>query len=121
MTAEDVDRLERIIEDVRRRYAGDARVAIFEVAATESDAGLRLDGVTTEAAALEELLELARAGGPEPVIDRVRRLPDAGAGTPTHALVRAAVAPLYAEPRLSAPHVSQYVLGHRLHLLDRAG
>ncbi len=55
----------------------------------------------------------------EKLQDFISLQPDSTVGKERAALVRAALAPVYGEPRLSAAQVSQYVLGQRLEVLAR--
>lgn len=114
--------IDALIERVRERYAPDRRTAVFEIAYEVAGADLVLTGATTEAAAAGALvagaLELVGFGS---VVDHIRALPDPALAGRTHALVRAAVAPLLAAPRASATQVSQRPLGARVEILERQG
>jgi len=114
--------LEALVEAVRRELAPEPRTAIFEVRADLREDGLAFTGVTTESAAVAELLRRARAlPTPRSVRDEVVRLPDPALGPRVWAVVRAGVAPVHGAPDIRATQVSQYVLGARLHLLLAAG
>lgn len=114
--------LVRLIEEVRHAFVPDVRSGVFDVAGAEEDGAIVLAGRTTHAEAMERLLERVRRRYPRrELVDRVTRLPDAALGPTTSALVRAAVAPVYAEPRLPAPQISQVVLGMRVDVLSRSG
>jgi hypothetical protein len=89
------------------------------IAETEG-ARLVLRGQSTHPQAIADLVE--RLGGQGVIaVDEVMRLPDAALGESRHAVVRSAVAPVYAEARLPAPQISQLVLGMRVELLSRVG
>lgn len=111
---------EELIDAVQREYVPDFRSGIFDVQAAQRDGLVVLLGQTTHAAAVADLLDRLAAHGVA-AIDEVVRLPDAAIEGTRHALVRAAVAPVYAEPRLPAPQITQLVLGMRVELLARDG
>jgi gamma-D-glutamyl-L-lysine dipeptidyl-peptidase len=109
-----------ILEEIRRQYLPDSRWGVFDVRLEDDGGVLTLRGEATIAAAVEHaLLRLAETG--IDAADAVLRLPDPALGSERHALVRAALAPLYAAPSLPAPQISELVLGMRVELLSRTG
>jgi gamma-D-glutamyl-L-lysine dipeptidyl-peptidase len=117
-----VSRMRALIERIRERHALDPRISVFEVDVERTDDAVDLTGVTSEAAAAEELhREAALLEGAAPVRDRVRRLPHVEPGEPIHAVATAAVVPLLAGPTISETHVSQAVLGRTMTVLRREG
>lgn len=106
------------IDAVRRKYVPDFRSGVFDVEAEERGTHIVLRGQSTNPQAVNALVAQLRDQGLAPV-DEIMRLPDAALGTHRHALVRSAIAPVYAEPRLPAPQISQLVLGMRVELLSR--
>lgn len=116
------DAVVAVLDEVRAQHATDPRVVVFDVSAERHGSTITLQGCATAAEAVAEAAHrLSALAGVTGVTDEVRRLPDAALGTRTSALVRAAVAPVCAEARLSAGLASQYVLGHRLELLEQRG
>jgi len=114
--------LEVLVERVRREFAPEPRTAIFEVRLDPRDDGFAFTGVTTEAAAVDELLRRALALTPgRTIADEVVRLPDPVLGDAIWAVVRACVAPVHFAPDVRATQTSQYVLGSRLQLLLHSG
>ena len=112
----------RKIEQIRRRHVPDPRAGVFDIVLNETDGGIVVSGQTTQPDAMVELIALLSSGDPGiPITDLVIRLPDPDLGTGRSALVRAAVAPIYAEPRLPAPQISQAVMGVRIDVLSRDG
>ena len=107
-----VERLERDVADVARKYVPDARLGVFEVTVEPQ----RLNGCTTSRDALAALrriaAEAARAAD-------VRLLPDASVRDEPAAVVTAAVAPLLREPRITADRMSEALHGETLALLER--
>ncbi|HEX6135008.1 MAG TPA: SH3 domain-containing C40 family peptidase [Longimicrobiales bacterium] len=112
--------IETVIEAVREKHVPDFRSGVFDVVAEQHDGHVFLRGQSTHPHAVVELVSLLRDRGITP-IDEVIRLPDPTFGPARHALVRSAIAPIYAEPRLPAPQISQVVLGMRVELLSRIG
>lgn len=110
--------IDELIESVRLAYVPDFRSGVFDVQATPRGRELVLTGQTTHPEAVLALLQRLRTTGARPV-DCIVRLPDPLLGGRHHALVRAAVAPLYAQPRLPAPQISQLVIGMRVEMLAR--
>lgn len=102
----------------------DPRAGIFEVEVTSRGTGrkaaLVLTGQSTHDEAVLDLLTRLRDDGLV-VRDEVVRLPDPAVDGARHALVRAAMAPLYALPQLPAPQISELVLGMRVEVLSRVG
>ncbi|HEX2168508.1 MAG TPA: SH3 domain-containing protein, partial [Longimicrobiales bacterium] len=111
--------IDRTIESVRRQFVPDFRSGVFDVAAEEHDRKIVLRGQSTHSQAVDALVAMLRDQGLT-AVDEVMRLPDEALGASRHALVRSAVAPVYAEPRLPAPQISQLVLGMRVELLSHA-
>jgi gamma-D-glutamyl-L-lysine dipeptidyl-peptidase len=109
-----------LIEAVRLAHVPDIRSAVFDVRAEHQDGPVVLRGQVTHGAAVADLVARLQAAG-IPVVDEVTRLPDVSFATAPHALVRSAVAPAYALPRLPGTQISQLVLGMRVELLSREG
>ncbi|CAN5752239.1 C40 family peptidase [soil metagenome] len=109
-----------LIERFRRDQLHDWRSGVFDVYPEIRRQKAVLTGQSTDGAAVVRLLEFLRDHGVE-ALDEVMRLPDPSFGDSRCALVRSAVAPIYAEPRLPAPQISQLVLGMRVELLSRMG
>jgi len=107
-----IDRLERDVADVARKWVPDARLGVLEVA-VEPD---RLNGCTTSRDALAALRRIAADAGRAADI---RLLPDASVRDEPAAVVTAAVAPLLREPRITADRVSEALHGEPLALLER--
>lgn len=113
---------ESLIREVEREAIADPRMAVFDLEVGRDGDEIVLTGETTDSAALATLIDRLTAAYPDGAVrDAVLRLPDPGLGDATCALVRSAIAPVHAEPRIASTHVSQYVLGHRLDLLSRRG
>jgi hypothetical protein len=111
----------RVIDVIRQRHVPDPRAGVFDVAVEQRGDTLVLTGQTTQPAAVAELMASIAPAGDARVLDEIVLLPDPGLGEGRAALVRAAVVPVYAEPRLPAPQISQAVMGMRVDVLSREG
>ena len=109
-----MDKLERAIDDIRRKWVPDGRLGVFQVAV----AAARLSGATSSRPAQEALRSLATDAG---LAEDVRLLPDKGIGQDAAAVVTAALAPLLGDTRLDAARVSEALHGECLEVLERQG
>ena len=120
-----MDKIERAVDDIRRKWAPDGRLAVFEVSIASKvgaqdsgnvggqHAAPLLVGVTTSRDARDALRRLA---GETRLSEQIQLIPD-GAVAPA-AVVTAALAPLLGEPRLAAPRVSEVLHGEVLDVLE---
>lgn len=114
--------VEKLIEEVRAGHGLDPRSSVFDIRSLKRAGVVEFIGHTTEDAALADLVErAARAKGVTQVIDSVVRLPLGTGPDVQHGVVRAALAPVYAEPAVPAPQLTQLVLGSRVDLLAEQG
>lgn len=112
---------EEYIDAVRTERALDMRIAILDLRVEIRGSKLVILGATTEPGAVEDLIEkLTTLKSRKYIKDEVVRLPDESVGVDPHALVRAALAPVYGDPALPAPQTTQAVLGTRVEPLARA-
>ncbi|MFW6080080.1 MAG: C40 family peptidase, partial [Gemmatimonadota bacterium] len=113
-------RIHRLVADVRAEYESDPRTTVFDVRVERRGGRLVLTGETTEPGAADALYARVAAESDDlEVDDEIVRLPDPALGSSRWALVRAAVAPVHAAPKIASTQVSQFVLGHRLDLLSK--
>jgi len=106
-----VDKVERAVDDIRRKWVPDGRLGVFEISLLPKGVG----GVTSSRDARDALRRLA---GEEELVEKVQLLPDETV-TDAAAVVTAAVAPLLGAPQLSAPRVSEALHGESLDVLER--
>lgn len=121
-----MDKLERAIDDIRRKWVPDARLGVFEVVvapgvgvtrgAVAQHAAPLLTGATSNRDAQEALRKLAHGAG---LAEEVRLLPDRAMDGA--AIVTAALAPLLADTRLDSARVNEALHGEALEILDRQG
>lgn len=110
--------IDALIADATAEHSVDPRIAVIEVAATRKGKKVTLEGVTTVPQAVDALIERIRALPDVPTVtNKVRTLPD-DFGARSHAVVRSAIAPVYMRSDLRTGQISQYVLGHRVELLE---
>ncbi len=107
--------MQTTIEEVRRQYAPDRRVAIFQV---EADAQGTLSGKTNLPEAKMALLEKLKNKG-TPYTDSIQSLPAAVLGEQTYGVVTISVANIRSQPRDAAELATQALLGMPLHVLDK--
>lgn len=113
---------EDYIEEVRTLRNLDPRAALFDVRVEKKGSRLLLLGVTTVSGAVDNLIDrLAEIHNRRYIRDQIVRLPDASLEDANYGLVRAAVAPVYGDPALPAPQITQALLGERIEPLARAG
>ena len=106
-----MDKLDRDIDDIRRKWVPDTRLGVFQVAVAGA-----LTGATTSREAQEAVRRLAKGAG---LTEDVRLLPDTVVGQDRVAVVTAALAPLLGDTRLDSPRVSEALHGEALEILDR--
>ena len=107
-----VDRVDRDVADVARKWVPDPRLGVLEVTVEPE----RLAGCTTSRDALAALRRIAADAGRAADI---RLLPDTSVRDEPAAVVTAAVAPLLREPRIAADRLSEALHGEPLALLER--
>ena len=107
--------MQTIIEEVRRQYAPDRRVAIFQV---EADGQGTLTGKTNIPEARTALLEKLKSQG-TPYIDSIQSLPAEVLGEQTYGVVNISVANIRSQPRDAAELATQALLGMPLRVLDK--
>ncbi|MEX2155451.1 MAG: C40 family peptidase [Gemmatimonadales bacterium] len=116
-----MDKLERAVDDIRRKWVPDPRLGVFEVAIAPSvgaqHAAPLLTGATSSRDAQDALRRLARE---QSLAEEVRLLPDAPAGQDA-AVVTAALAPLHGTPQLATARVSEALHGETLAILEHQG
>jgi hypothetical protein len=115
-------RINALVEEVRRAHAPDPRLSVFEIEVEHVGSRLTLRGAISEPVAVEMLhRRLGTIDTTLEVVDEVVRLPAGVDEKESHALVTAAIAPMLAGPMVAESHVSQALLGHRLLVLRQRG
>src|SRR5438105_13463078 len=104
-----VDKVERAVDDIRRKWVPDGRLGVFEISLLPKGVA----GVTSSRDARDALRRLA---GGEELVAKVELLPD-GTVTDAAAVVTAAVAPPLSAPQLSAPRGTEALPGESPYVL----
>jgi cell wall-associated NlpC family hydrolase len=106
-----MDKVERAVDDIRRKWVPDHRLGVFEVSLLPKGVA----GITSSRDARDALRRLAGAEG---LVDQVTLLPNETVADGA-AIVTAAIAPLLREPQLTAARVSEVLHGETLDVLER--
>ena len=105
-----MDKIERAVDDIRRKWVPDGRLGVFEISLLPKGVA----GITSSRDARDALRRLAGEAG---LVEQIELIPN-GVVAPA-AIVTAALAPLLAEPRVAAPRVSEGLHGEVLDVLER--
>lgn len=106
-----MDKVERAVDDIRRRWVPDGRLGVFEVSLLPKGVA----GITSSRDARDALRQLA---GEEGLVDKVTLIPDESV-VDGAAIVTAAIAPLLREPQVTAARVSEVLHGETLDVLEQ--
>lgn len=113
-------KVDSVLDRIRDEYAPDPRISVFDVEVYEDGPVLSVVVVTSDPAAAEAVQgHLGDLETGELKISVIRLPVDNGGRS--HALITSAIAPMLAYPTVSAAHVSQALMGHRLMVLRRLG
>src|SRR5213592_1236761 len=107
-----VDKVERAVDDIRRKWVPDGRLGVFEVSLLPKG----IAGITSSRDARDALRRLANDAE---LVDKVELIPASANITAPAAIATAALAPLLAEQRVSAPRASEALHGEVLDVLER--
>src|SRR2546428_2078126 len=91
-----MDKVERAVDDIRRKWVPDGRLGVFEISLLPKGVG----GVTSSRDARDALRRLAGEAG---LVEKGELIPPADGVVDPAAIATAAPAPLLGEPRSSAP------------------
>jgi hypothetical protein len=105
-----MDKIERAVDDIRRKWVPDGRLAVFEVSLLPKG----IAGLTSSRDARDALRRLANDAE---LVDKVELIPNQIAEPA--AIVTAALAPLLPEPKIQAARVSEVLHGETLDVLER--
>lgn len=105
-----MNRINEILELVKRKYAPDKRTAIFNVAAVEKENIIILQGETNSIQAKEELLNRCKEQNLN-FTDEIQVLPTKDVAANSYGIINVSVANLKALPSHSSELVSQTILG----------
>lgn len=106
-----MDKVERAVDDIRRKWVPDNRLGVFQISLLPKGVA----GVTSSRDARDALRRLAATEG---LVEQVELIPN-DTLRDSAAIVTAALAPLLAEPQISAARVSESLHGERVTILER--
>jgi len=105
-----MDKVERAVDDIRRKWVPDGRLGVFEVSLLPKG----IAGTTSSRDARDALRRLAND---QELVDKVQLIPEEVVDPA--AVVTAALAPLQSEPKISAARVTEVLHGEVLDVLER--
>jgi len=109
-----------LLDSIKKQYAPDQRVALFEVESIRTPQGHILKGVTDRPEALETLRE-AMKGQEVAFMDSIELLPAASLADKTQGAIKLSVANIRSRPAHSAELVTQATLGMPVKILQKKG
>lgn len=108
------------IEEVKKEYAPDKRVALFNIEAEKTDDAYVLKGESNLPHAVDALKSRLSANNID-FSDRIQLLPSKELGTKTQAVIRVSVANLRSQPKHSAELSTQATLGTPVKVFKKEG
>lgn len=115
-----IDDLENLHASIKKEYAPDKRVDLFEIQFINKGNKSILKGTTTNTKALTVLLDSLKNRKLE-FTNHVRILPDTAVGNKTYAIGNNSVINIRSKPKHSAELGTQGLLGMQLRVLDKKG
>lgn len=115
-----VKEVNQMIKSIKKEFAPDKRVELFDIAVSEASNGLVLDGETTSKKAHEAFINKLE-NQQIAFEDHIRILPDAVVGEYSYAVGRNSVINIRSKPKHSAELGTQGLLGMNLRVLDKDG
>ncbi|WP_159950618.1 C40 family peptidase [Polaribacter septentrionalilitoris] len=112
--------LEGVNQNIKKEFAPDKRVIIYDIKIDSYDDNILLTGETNSKAAYEKLLDSLKSFEIN-FISKVRVLPDTVIGNNMYAVARNSVINIRSEPKHSAELGTQGLLGMSLKVLDKKG
>lgn len=111
--------INNLINEIKTKYAPDARTTVFSIVAKMENETLILSGETNLPLAKDELISQVKIGSTK-IVDNIEILPQAILGDRVFAVVNLSVVNLRKEPKHSAEMVTQSLLGTPLNVLKKA-
>ena len=119
-TNQDMAAFQSTYSSIKKKYAPDKRVVLFDIQPTVKNNRLLLTGETTSTEGIEILLDSLKQQNIS-FTNNIRILPDSAVGNTTHALGRNSVINIRSAPKHSAELGTQGLLGMELKVLDKKG
>ena len=117
---QDVSKYQNISNSIKKTYAPDKRVAIFDISLTQKGESILLKGESDQPKAVTELKQKLTDTGIK-IIDSINMLPDASVGEYKYAVVNNSVANIRSQNRHSGELATQALLGMGLKVLKIKG
>ncbi len=119
-TNQDMVAFQNTYSSIKKEYAPDKRVVLFDIEPTLKNNELLLTGETTSKKGIAILLDSLKQQN-IPFTNNIRVLPDSAVGNTTHALGRNSVINIRSAPKHSSELGTQGLLGMELKVLDKKG
>jgi hypothetical protein len=115
-----ISEIGHIHTSIKKEFAPDKRVELFDIQFSTSNRKIILTGETTSKKAFSILLDSLK-NRKLPFVNNVRMLPDSAVGNQQYAVARNSVINIRSEPKHSAELGTQGLLGMSLKVLDKKG
>ena len=117
---DDLQQLQTLNDSLKKIYAPDKRVAIYDISLSSDADQIKITGETDQAEAIATLIELLKTNGKK-IENLTRVLPDSTVGQWKHALVNNSVANIRSTAKHSGELATQAILGTPLKVLKIEG
>jgi len=117
---QDISKYQSISDSIKKSYAPDKRVAIYDINLNSNQNKIILKGESDQPKAVEVLKSEIIASGVQ-IIDSINILPDASVGDTKYAVVNNSVANIRSQNRHSGELATQAILGTGVKVLKIAG
>ncbi len=116
-----ISEMDNITSEIKKEFAPDKRVELFDIRFSEKNGKIIIDGETTSSRAMQAILsELIKLENIK-LENKVRMLPDSAVGNKIYAVGRNSVINIRSKPKHSAELGTQGLLGMQLKVLDKKG
>lgn len=119
-TKKDLQELQALNDSIKKIFAPDKRVAIYDIHIAATADGIAITGETDQEKGMASLIEILETKG-EKVENHVNMLPDSSVGEWNYAVVNNSVANIRSTPKHSGELATQAILGTSLKVLKIDG
>lgn len=119
-TNNDLPQLQIINDSIKKAFAPDKRVAVYDINVAATADEIEITGETDQEKAMTALMEILKTKGKK-IKNLVRMLPDSSVGAWNYALVNNSVANIRSTPKHSGELATQAILGTSLKVLKIDG
>ncbi len=112
-----------LISSLKKEFAPDSRVAVFDIKGTKKGKDIVYTGETTSEEAKIQLLSKTKSyyKGVENIVDNIKVLPDKSLGEKTKGIVRLSACNIRSKPKHSSELSTQAILGTPVRILKQNG